>query len=125
MAVEYNPVGWFEIPVTNMNRAVEFYETALEIKLERQRMGDVDMAWFGMKEGEYGSAGALIAGNAGTPGMTGVTIYLSTKDIPATLKRAAQHGGKILLEKEDIGEYGFIGFFADTEGNRIGLHSRT
>lgn len=124
MAVEYNPVGWFEIPVVDMERAIAFYEFVLGVKLERHKMGDVDMAWFGMKDGEYGSAGALISGCSKTPSMDGISIYLSTVDIPTTLKRAAEKGGDVLLEKENIGEYGYIGFMADSEGNRIGLHSR-
>lgn len=37
--------------------------------------------------------------------------------------RAAEHGGKVVKEKFSIGQYGFIAFVEDTEGNVIGLHS--
>ncbi len=41
-----NPVGWFELPVANMERAMKFYETVLDQKLDRNQMGSFDMAWF-------------------------------------------------------------------------------
>lgn len=31
--MQNNVVGWFEIPVTNMDRAIKFYETVLDVKL--------------------------------------------------------------------------------------------
>jgi predicted enzyme related to lactoylglutathione lyase len=46
MEVTRNAVGWFEIPVNDMERAIKFYETVFEYKLERHQMGPLDMAWF-------------------------------------------------------------------------------
>jgi predicted enzyme related to lactoylglutathione lyase len=60
MDKQHNIVGWFEIPVTNMERAIKFYETLFGIKLSRNKMGDMDMAWFpGTMEGP-GAAGSLV-----------------------------------------------------------------
>jgi predicted enzyme related to lactoylglutathione lyase len=36
----------------------------------------------------------------------------------------AERGGKVLRAKTGIGEYGFVGHFEDSEGNRVALHSR-
>jgi predicted enzyme related to lactoylglutathione lyase len=44
MTEKSNSVGWFEIPVTDMERAMKFYETVLDIKLSRNQMGPLDMA---------------------------------------------------------------------------------
>jgi predicted enzyme related to lactoylglutathione lyase len=44
-------------------------------------------------------------------------------NIENVLKKIERNGGKTLAPKSSIGEYGFIGLFEDTEGNRIGLHS--
>jgi predicted enzyme related to lactoylglutathione lyase len=41
-----NVVGWFEILVLNMERAIRFYERIFEFKLTRQQVGPLDMAWF-------------------------------------------------------------------------------
>ena len=33
-------------------------------------------------------------------------------------------GGTVLLEKTNIGPHGFCAQFLDSEGNRVGLHSK-
>jgi predicted enzyme related to lactoylglutathione lyase len=40
--MEFNPVGWFEIYVQDMDRATKFYESVLGIKLggRKGRKGD-------------------------------------------------------------------------------------
>jgi hypothetical protein len=123
MAAAYNPVGWFEIPVTDISRARVFYEAVLQLTLEVHEMEKVTMAWFPMVDGEYGAAGSLVQGSCYGPSETGSLIYFTTPDIVASLERVTKAGGKVLTEKTSIGEYGFVGYFNDTEGNRIGLHS--
>jgi predicted enzyme related to lactoylglutathione lyase len=58
------------------------------------------------------------------PSMDGGQIYLNADEDPeGMLQRAAQAGGEILSPLQDMGEMvGWIGFFKDTEGNRIGVH---
>jgi predicted enzyme related to lactoylglutathione lyase len=41
-----NAIGWFEIPVENMERAMKFYEKVFDFKLDRHQIGPLDMAWF-------------------------------------------------------------------------------
>jgi predicted enzyme related to lactoylglutathione lyase len=48
--MENNLVGWFEIPVTDMERAIKFYEEVFDIKFSRNTMGPLDMAWFPFNE---------------------------------------------------------------------------
>ena len=55
-----NAIGWFEVPVTNMERAMKFYETVFGVKLERHQMGPLDMAWFPWTEDGKGAAGSLV-----------------------------------------------------------------
>ena len=124
MTQQTNLAGWFEIPVTDMDRAKAFYEAVFDLHLELHDMGPQEMAWFPMQEGHYGAAGALVRGQGYLPAQTGVVIYLTAPEIEATLARAQASGGRVLANKTAIGEYGFIGFIADTEGNRIGIHSR-
>jgi len=125
MAEKVNPVGWFEIPVKDMNRAIGFYEHTLGLKLEKGDLGPLKMAFFPMSPDVIGCAGALVMGTEYKPSQTGVTIYFTAPDIPATLKRAAEKGGKVQQEKKSIGEHGFIAFLEDSEGNRVALHSRS
>ncbi len=51
-------------------------------------------------------------------------MYFTAPDIEATLARAREKGGEVLLEKTSIGQEGFIAYMCDTEGNRVALHSR-
>jgi predicted enzyme related to lactoylglutathione lyase len=124
MADAFNPVGWFEIPVKDLGRAMTFYEHVLKAKLEEHEMGAFHMAWFPMQEGAMGATGSLVQGESYEPSQGGVLIYLTTQDIDAALGRAADVGGEMLVPKTSIGEYGFVAYLKDSEGNRIGLHSR-
>jgi predicted enzyme related to lactoylglutathione lyase len=46
------------------------------------------------------------------------------EDIQETLRGINVNGGRTLMPKTGIGEYGFIAHFEDTEGNRHSIHSR-
>ncbi|MBN1434315.1 VOC family protein [Candidatus Fermentibacterales bacterium] len=124
MSAEHNPLGWFEIPVTDMDRAVGFYERVLGLPLDMHEMGEERMAWFPSRPGEPGCAGALVMAQGYEPSLSGVVIYFTCPDIGETLEKVAEAGGKVLLERTGIGRYGFVGFLEDSEGNRSGLHSR-
>lgn len=123
-----NIVGWFEIPVANMERAITFYETVFGVKLDRNQMGPLDMAWFPWVDGAYGSGGALVYNEEYyKPSADGVVVYLTAQsgDLDNELAKVEDAGGKILQEKTKISdEHGFMGIILDSEGNRIALHSR-
>ena len=123
-----NPVGWFEIPVNDMERAVKFYETVLDIKLERHMMGPLDMGWFPMFEDGRGSAGSLVKHpDFYVPSADGVLIYLTAHsgDLKNELARVEPAGGKVIQDKKQISEeYGYMAIILDTEGNRVALHSK-
>jgi predicted enzyme related to lactoylglutathione lyase len=67
----------------------------------------------------------LIRSKTFAPSYAGTMVYFDVDDIDATLARVASIGGKILNPKTSIGEYGFVGHFEDSEGNRVALHSRS
>lgn len=123
-----NVVGWFEIPVNDMERAVKFYETVLDVKLERHLMGSLDMAWFPMVENGGGAAGSLVKHpDFYIPSVDGVLIYLTANsgDLSNELARVEPAGGKVIQDKKPVSEeYGFMALILDTEGNRVALHSR-
>ncbi len=123
MTAPYNPVGWFEIPVTDMARAKAFYEHVFGIRLELHELGNLTMAWFPMQPDAKGSAGTLVRNPAYIPSHTGTLIYFTAPDIEAHLRRVTEKGGKVLNPKTSIGEYGFVAHFEDSEGNRVALHS--
>lgn len=120
-------IGWVEIPVINMERAIKFYETVFDIKIERQQMGDQDMGWFPWVEGGTGSGGSLVKHPDYEPSRIGVFVYLTchSGDLDNELARVEPAGGIVLKDKSKISdEHGFDARILDTEGNRIALHSR-
>jgi predicted enzyme related to lactoylglutathione lyase len=119
-----NPVGWFEIPVVDLERAKNFYDAVFGFDLELHDMGPMRMAWFPMIENVPGAPGALIKMEGYTPSEDGIRVYFTAPDLEDTLERAAANGGEILMPRTSIGEYGFIARFRDTEGNHIAIHSR-
>ncbi len=123
MATKTSLVGWFEIPATDLQRAKSFYEAILEIQMTLFEPGEFRMAWFPMTQGANRSTGALMESDSYVPSYQGTMVYLEVDDIDDVLNRVAESGGKVITEKTSIGEFGFVGHFEDSEGNRIGLHS--
>lgn len=120
-----NPVGWFEIYVNDMERAVKFYEAVFQIQLSRldAPKEGLMMYAFPMTMDGYGAAGALAKMEGVSAGPGSVLIYFSCDDCADQAARAAENGGSVIHEKFAIGEHGFIAMVNDSEGNIIGLHS--
>jgi predicted enzyme related to lactoylglutathione lyase len=117
-----NPVSWFEIPVTDMDRAKQFYETIFGYEITLNEMGNAKMGWFPFDHTAPGSTGTLIQNENYTPSYHGSLVYFSVPIIDDVLAKVESAGGKIINHKFSIGEYGFCGHFEDTEGNRVALH---
>ena len=122
MALKPNPVNWFEIPVSDMPRATKFYNEAFGIHLEPVTMGPGTFAFFPMARETAGAGGTLVLGPGATPSHQGTLVYFNVPAIDATLEQINKAGGKTLLPRGSIGEYGFIAHFEDSEGNRVALH---
>ncbi len=118
-----NPLSYFEIPVTDLERAVRFYEAVFSCKLERVTIDGNDMAVFPGTPGAPGCIGALAKGPTYKPSMDGTRVYFHTDDIDATLRVVLNSGGKVEYPQTSIGELGSVAEFSDSEGNRIALHS--
>lgn len=117
-------INWFEIPATDIERAMRFYERVLDIRLTRQDMGDMKMALFPYPEG--GTGGALCQHEMIKPAASGgVVIYLNGgDDLAVPLGRVSAAGGTVVMPKTLITEeIGYMGFFTDSEGNTLALHS--
>lgn len=118
-----NPVGWFEIPVTDMALSKNFYQQVFQLELTMMEMASDQMALFPFDHQQSGCGGALVLGPDARPSAAGTTVYFQTADVGPVLKRVAMVGGEVLLPKTAIGEHGFIGLFLDPAGNKLGLHS--
>lgn len=118
-----NSVHYFEIPVSDMDRAIRFYSVVFGYKLDRQVVDGYDMALFPRTPEGPGASGALAKGDAYVPTKNGAIIYFTVDSIDAVLERAKTNGGGVLYPKKSVGELGFVAEIEDSEGNRIALHS--
>lgn len=116
-------LSYFEIPVSNMDRAIAFYSAVFGIELEPKTIDGYEMALFPSADGARAN-GALAKGDVYIPGKAGAILYFVVDNIDDTLALATANGGKVLLEKQGLGAQGFVAEFEDSEDNRIALHQR-
>ncbi|UXX78772.1 VOC family protein [Reichenbachiella carrageenanivorans] len=116
-------VSIFEIPATDINRAVKFYQSVLDISIEQIAFSGMEMGIFPYKEQMV--TGVIIKGEGYVPSATGTTIYLNGgEDLQIILDKIENKGGEIIIPKTPhADENGFFALFLDSEGNKIGLHS--
>jgi hypothetical protein len=120
-----NPIVWFEIPVSHIERAIQFYEAAFGIRLQPMEVEGLQLAFFPMDREHYGAGGALIHSPPIEPSHQGTTVYFRVASIDPALEKIVRAGGKTLIPRRGIGQYGFIAQFEDSEGNRVALHEIT
>ena len=121
-----NAIGWFDIYVNDMDRAVTFYQSVL--KLELEEMGDptdskVIMKSFPTDMTTYGAGGALVKRQGSGPVTGGTLIYFGVEDCSIEESRVKDAGGDVIKPKMSIGEFGWVSVCMDTEGNLFGLSS--
>ena len=121
-----NSLNWFEIPVTDMERAKHFYQVAFSIHMDDMGMPGMEMTGFPAEMGSGKVSGCLVKSGDRKPSTDGITIYLNANpDMADVLERIQSEGGQVLLGKTQITpEIGYMAFFIDSEGNRIALHSQ-
>lgn len=119
-----NIINWFEIPATNLDRAIGFYKNILSI----DHIHQTEM--FGTRMGFLPSSGtnvsgAIVQGDGYVPSTEGMTVYLNAgPDLQHVLDKIEQNQGKVVMPKTQISpEMGFFAIFIDTEGNKLALHS--
>ncbi|MHB1744029.1 MAG: VOC family protein [Acidobacteriaceae bacterium] len=116
-------IVWFEIPATQFDRAVKFYQSILKTTLKLEQEDTSQLAIFSYQPPAIG--GCVIARKGYTPG-TGAIVYLNADpDLQVVLDRVPEAGGKVLVPRTAL-QQGAMGYFArilDTEGNQVGLHA--
>jgi len=112
-------IQWFEIPVTDLDRATAFYEAIFSLTLERMELG-TPVAVFPADEDGVGGALSL---DDREPSDQGSLVYLTAPNgLQTALDRVPGAGGEVLLPRTDIGDdYGYYAYIKDTEGNKVGL----
>lgn len=121
---------WFEIPVSDIERAKKFYDAVLDTHIPVMDMTAQMGSMLGMLPNRDGIGGALVQNtqHGYTPSQQGTMVYLVVEsDLNDSLGKVEGAGGQVILPKTPMGESqdaGFTAWIIDTEGNKIGLFSR-
>ncbi|MFS4466189.1 VOC family protein [Maribacter sp. 2210JD10-5] len=116
-------ISIFEIPATDISRAINFYREILGVEIEKMEFPGMEMGLFPYQDQMV--TGVIMKGEGYEPSASGITIYLNGGDnLQTILDKVEGNGGKIIIPKTPhADEIGFFAIFHDSEGNKIGLHS--
>lgn len=119
-----NYINWFEIPVADLDRATQFYNSVFGIEINPMHFGPFKMGIF-EHSAKSGVAGALVAGEGYEPSDKGPLLYLNGgEDLAVALAKVEAAGGSVVMPKFQISpENGYMAVFMDTEGNKLAMHS--
>lgn len=118
-------ISWFEIPVSDFDRAKKFYSAIYDYEMPEMQMGPNRMGFLLSDMEKGGIGGAIVQGEGLVPSHEGPKVYLNGgADLNTVLNRVEAAGGKVILPKTMITEeYGFFAIFTDSENNLMHLHS--
>jgi hypothetical protein len=121
--VNQNPFVWVDIPVNDLNRAIDFYSAVLGAPVSRE--GGPGF-FFGLLPHSPSSVSGCLYHPASdnAPSRQGPLLYLNANGrLHEAVRSALEHGGSVLQAVHRIGEHGWRAVVIDSEGNRIALHS--
>jgi predicted enzyme related to lactoylglutathione lyase len=125
---ETNILNWFEIPVSDLKRAIMFYETILDIKMTLRIDGETEGAFFPYNPNVVQATSGRVTGvlsksDRNSPSSNGTMVYINASpDIQLVLDKVEKAGGRIVVPRTIL-PFGSIAVIIDSEGNRIGLHA--
>ncbi|MFD0980763.1 VOC family protein [Tropicimonas aquimaris] len=115
-----NATVWIEIPVTDMDKAMQFYEAVTGLALKRDDTGPNPMAIFQVEDPALGVAGHLYPGTPARNG-EGPTIHLSVAgSVEEAMERVRAAGGAVVSPAIEIPP-GRFAYCMDLDGNSIGV----
>ena len=120
-----NTFVWVDIPVTDLDRAIAFYGAVTGQPVDRIGGPGFNFGLFKHEGDEVG--GCLVEAAEGVaPSLFGPLVYLDASGrLDAAVAAVEAHGGRVLQAKHSIAPNGFRAVVADSEGNRVALHSMT
>ena len=111
-------VNHVEIPVLDLDRAKDFYETIFGWKVDLEAMPG-----YGLVELKESASIGLFTTK--TIPAHGINVVFEVEDINQKLEEIKKANGKVIREKYEIApEIGFSAQFQDCFGNEFGLFSR-
>lgn len=120
-----NTFVWVDIPVADLDRAIAFYGAVSGRPVDRIEGPGFTFGLFKHEGNAVG--GCLVQASADMqPTLSGPLVYLdASARLDAAIEAVEPHGGKVLKARHSIAPNGFRAIVADSEGNRVALHSMT
>lgn len=112
-------ISWVEIPATDFDRAVQFYNDVLNLELQVVDCGTEKMGCFPNGEGAVSLAPNF------KPSKDGVLVSLNMEDdLDGAIERVVKNKGEIIQPKTkiEVEGRGYFALFIDSEGNKVGLY---
>ncbi len=120
-------IAYFEIPapLAQYEQSAKFFQKAFGWDYQIAPIPGQESMSYGMFEtgNKIGGGYSYLDNNMNKVG--DVIVYVSSDDIEADLKNIEKLGGKRLGEKMTIPGFGELGYFADPNGNKLGLWKDT
>ena len=117
----HNRAVWFDIPVSDLDRAATFYRAVLGVDVEKN---EFDGFSFCVIEHDQGNGGCLVPAGDQITSTGGILLYMNVEGrIRDAVCKVEALGGRIVEPAKAIGPHGFRAVVLDSEGNRIALHS--
>ena len=117
-----NRAVWFDVPVADVDRAIDFYAAVLGIRVHKESFQGTP---FAVLEHQDGNGGCLIP-RPEEVSAAGILVYFNVDGrIRAAVREAQKGGGMVVQDVHGIGPHGFRAIVLDSEGNRIALHSNS
>ncbi|MBC7798313.1 MAG: VOC family protein [Pyrinomonadaceae bacterium] len=114
---------WIEIPVTNLERAMKFYQTVFNLS-STDIIAD-DVRRITILPTPEGAANVSLNQTVDfEPSAKGTLAYFNVDgDLSETLEKVESANGKIIDGKTQRGDNGFFALITDSEGNLLTIHS--
>jgi predicted enzyme related to lactoylglutathione lyase len=121
-----NSINWLEIPAIDIKRSKTFYETIFGFTMDEMDMMGMKMAFFPATPNSGKVSGGVCESPMHKPSADGPVIYLNANpNMDPVIEKIDGAGGKVVMPKTKLpNDFGYMAFFMDTEGNKIGLHSQ-
>lgn len=115
---------WFEIWVSDLEKAKDFYGSLFGWDFEPFTEYDPDSYWLIRKESNIGISGALVkrSGSEQDASRRSTILYLQVDDLDSVTSNVLKHGGSVAEHAKAIGTVdGTFSVVVDPDGNSIGL----
>ena len=121
--IQMNTFCWIDIPVIDLDRAIEFYTAILNSPV--QKIDEHGFIFGLLPHTQDNVSGCLSVMSDRKPSQDGPLVYLNVEgQLDKAIESATKHGGEVLKPKEQIEPYGHRAIILDTEGNAVALYSK-